>query len=173
MHEEDSTTIPNDRVRILEMGLAKVTSSLDNFILTMDGFVKRQEVFNQAAQDRSESRDIRMSKTDGVLALLEQRLSSGTCLVSPQGCPIVTSISETTIDHEKRLRIAEKVTQICVDHEARLRIQEKETAVVGNRVTVGGVIAFACFAGCLGWILNNIHIVSESVKAVASAVPIR
>lgn len=171
MPEEDKVTIPNGRLRTLEIGLEKVTASLDNFILTTDGFVRRQEAFNQSAQDRSEARDVRMSKTDEVLALLEQRLSSGTCLVSPHGCPVVTSMAETATDHETRLRLAEKVTQICVDHEERLRIQEKETAVLGSRVTVGGVIAFACFAGCLGWILNNIHIVSESIKAVAGSVP--
>ena len=175
--------IANGRLLAIESGLASVNSFCD----MMTAFVREQKEFNRAAQERSDARDKRIDGSDKILALLEQRLSSGTCMVGPNGCPTVKTIIDTTVDHEARLRTAEKVTQICIDHEDRLRVAEKitkqnefveprigkaETAVevLKSRVTLGGVLALTGTSLIIGWMLNNMFALSKAVETVRTAV---
>ena len=150
----DQTTIENGRLRGVELGLQENRDAVKSLEKRFDSYETDQRERNQ--QIVSELRRVddhimaesakRQESNDKISAEIAALLATRH---NPSECPV--SIATGKID-------------------VRLQTQEQETAVLKNRVTLGGLVAFALFTGALGWLLNNIRVVADTVSVVAATV---
>ena len=130
----------------MQAALVAVEKRLDSFESSTDGWRKETLEKIQKIDDHimseAEKRHDAQERMNSVLAELVAKQHDYV------KCPIGININEHV--------------------EPRVREVERANAVLTSRVALGGAIAFLLFSSALGWILKDLHLVTNMVQTVAA-----